>query len=304
MGVNTSTPGDDFTVQGVANASNVRITSATANGIFYAGSSLLALTDSNLTWDGTTFNVSGTFTAGNITISGSDISSSSNLSITTATDGNLTFTVPGNGVTQIVSTTSLTLPTGNTSQRPGTPDTGSLRFNSTTGVVEVYTGLAWETVGSDLVSLTDQTIVGDGSTVIFTLDQTATATSIFVSTNGVVQKPNSAYTVTGNSITFAEPPLSTDVIDVRFIAQIQDVIAISNSSGNNSISVDENGVGNLLTLQSVQLPTYTVSQANALANVASGQIIYVSNGDSGTPCLAVYSINAWKIVALGGNITT
>ena len=36
VGVGTSVPADTLSVIGVANASNVRITSATANGIFYA----------------------------------------------------------------------------------------------------------------------------------------------------------------------------------------------------------------------------------------------------------------------------
>jgi len=52
VGILTSTPGDEFNVIGVANASNVRITSATANGIFYAGSTQLALTSANFTYDG------------------------------------------------------------------------------------------------------------------------------------------------------------------------------------------------------------------------------------------------------------
>jgi hypothetical protein len=127
---------------------------------------------------------------------------------------------------------------------------------------------------------------------------------VIVSTNGTVQRPGAAYTVAGNVITFAEAPQVSDIIDVRFIAELSIVTAISNDSGQNKIEVDASGVANLVTVQSVQLPTYSVTQANGLANVASGQMIYVTNGDSGNPCLAVYSVDAWKVVALGGNITT
>jgi hypothetical protein len=36
--------------------------------------------------------------------------------------------------------------------------------------------------------------------------------------NGTIQQPGVAYTVTGNQITFAEIPQSSDLIDIRFIA--------------------------------------------------------------------------------------
>ena len=41
------------------------------------------------------------------------------------------------------STGGFSLPAGTTAQRPGTPDTGETRFNSTTGSVEFYDGTAW-----------------------------------------------------------------------------------------------------------------------------------------------------------------
>lgn len=41
------------------------------------------------------------------------------------------------------STGGLFLPVGTTAQRPASPVTGQIRFNSTTNVVEVYNGSAW-----------------------------------------------------------------------------------------------------------------------------------------------------------------
>jgi hypothetical protein len=205
---------------------------------------------------------------------------------------------------QIISTTALTVPVGTVAQRPAFPDTGALRFNTNTGELEIYDGASWEEVGTDTVAITDQTINGDGSTNTFVLSQNAYATSIIVATNGVVQKPNVAYTVAGNLITFAEAPAVSDIVDVRFVADLQVISALTNSSGNNTIQVQSNGVADMSTVQSLQLPTYTVAQATSLPDAANGQIIYVSDGDSGSPCLAVYSVDAWKIVALGGNITT
>lgn len=301
VGILTSTPVDDFNVIGVANLENVRVASATTNCVFYSDGARLAQTSANLTFDGTNLVALGNVSVGNITLSGSTIQSDTDLTLVSA--GNLVLDPDPIGLVQITSTTGLTIPAGNTAQRPSLPGTGTIRWNTNLGIVEVYDGAEWEGVGEDLAVISDQTITGDGSTVQFALDQNTTANAIIVSTNGVVQKPGTAYTVTGNLITFSEAPISTDIIDVRFIAELSVVNAITNDSGVNSIEVDDSGVANLVTVQSLQLPSYTVSQANALANVASGQIIYVSNGDSGSPCLAVYSVDAWKIVQLAGNIT-
>jgi len=41
------------------------------------------------------------------------------------------------------STGGLFLPVGTTAQRPASPSTGQMRFNSTTGSVEVYNGSSW-----------------------------------------------------------------------------------------------------------------------------------------------------------------
>lgn len=227
-----------------------------------------------------------------------------NTTITTnETNGNIVLEPTGTGLVTIDTITGLTIPVGNTAQRPTPPTTGTMRFNTGTNLVEIYDGTDWINVGSDIAAVSDQTITGDGSTDSFTLDQDTTAASIIVSTNGVVQKPGTAYSVTGNVITFAEAPLTTDVVDVRFISNVQTLNELSNGLGN-AVTVLDNGVADFTTIQSLELPQYTVSQANALGNVATGQVIYCTNGDSGNPCLAVYSVNAWKIVSLGGNITT
>lgn len=303
VGILTSTPVDDFNVVGVANLENVRVSSAGINAVFYSDSARLAQTSSNLTFDGTNVVALGNVTVGNITLSGSTIQSDTNLTLASSNSGNIVLTPDSTGLVAVNSATGLIIPVGNTAQRPDYPDTGTIRYNTNLGLVEVYDGIAWEGVGQDLALISDQTITGDSSSVQFALDQATAANAIIVSTNGVVQKPGTAYTVTGNVITFAEAPISTDVIDVRFIAELSTVNAITNDSGVNSIAVDDNGVANLVTVQSLQLPSYTVSQANALANTASGQMIFVSNGDTGSPCLAVYSVDAWKIVQFAGNIT-
>ena len=48
--------------------------------------------------------------------------------------------------------------------------------------------------------------------------------------------------------------------------------------------------------------SYSVSSAPATATAA--QLIYVTDGDGGNPCLAVGNGSAWKRVALGATIST
>lgn len=58
---------------------------------------------------------------------------------------------------------------------------------------------------------------------------------------------------------------------------------------------------NAISATSITLENYTVS--NAPTNGTTGRVIYVSNGDSGSPCLAVDNGTNWKIVALGATIS-
>lgn len=242
-----------------------------------------------------TTNLPGNTTIGNILIANTTIT-------TNLANGDIILEPTGNGFVTIDTITGLVLPTGNTVQRPASPATGTIRFNTNLTDVEVWDGTQWTSVGGTAL-ITNQYITGDGSNTVFTLNQTTTSASIIVSTNGVVQFPDVAYTVAGNLITFAEAPVSTDVIDIRFTTILNTINAVSNASGQ-ELTITVPGVVNITNTHSLQLPTYTVSQASALGNVAAGQVIYVSNGDSGSPCLAVYSGSAWKRVALGATIST
>ena len=157
------------------------------------------------------------------------------------------------------------------------------------------------TVGSN-DTITSQTFAGDNSTVAFTLNAAATTASVIVSINGTVQTPTTAYAVSSTTLTFTEAPASGDAIEVRRISSLTTVTNITNGLGD-TISVDANGVAQFATVHSLQLPTYTVTQANALSNKAAGQLIYVSNGNGGAPCLAVYNGSNWQQVRFDGVIS-
>ena len=244
-----------------------------------------------------TFGVGSSSQLGNLTVNDTTLG-------TVNAGDSIIFEVTGSGTVQIDTSTALGIAVGNTAQRPGSPTAGDMRFNTTTGFVEIYDGSQWENVGgSEFGSITSQTLSGDNSTVAFTLNQAASTAGVIVSINGTIQEPTSSYSVSGTTITFTEAPESGDTIEVRFISTVTTVSSITNASGSNRVEVLTNGIADLSTVQSVQLPTYTVAEAANIANVASGQTIYVSNGDGGNPTLAVYSVDNWKKVAFSGNIS-
>ena len=241
------------------------------------------------------FGVGGGSGIGNLTVTDTTFSTNNAGSV-------IGFTTTGQGTIEINNTTALKISVGTTAQRPTTPTVGDLRFNSTTTSTEVYNGSAWENVGQDTTTITSQTFAGDNSTTAFTLSTSATTASVIISINGTVQTPTTAYAVSGTTLTFTEAPANLDSIEVRQITATTTVTSITNGTGN-SIVVDANGIAQFASIHSLQLPTYTVTQANALSNKVAGQLIYVSNGDGGSPSLAVYNGSNWQKVVFGGVIS-
>ena len=241
------------------------------------------------------FGVGGGTTIGNLTVTDTTVS-------TTNAGNNIVLSTTSQGTVNIDNTTALQISVGTTAQRPTTPSTGDLRFNSTLTTVEVYDGSGWVNVGDDTAVITSQSFAGDNSTVAYTLNASATTASVLVSINGTMQAPTTAYAVSGTTLTFTEAPLAGDVIEARRITALTTITEISNGLGD-VISVDANGVAQFATVHSLQLPIYTVTQANALSNKSAGQVIYVSNGNGGAACLAVYNGANWQQVRFDGVIS-
>lgn len=166
----------------------------------------------------------------------------SNTTITTdGTIGNITLTPTGNGIVAINTVTGLLLPVGNTAQQPSPASTGTIRFNSETVILEVYDGNSWVPAGGSTFNISNQTINPDGVTDTFVLNYDATDDTVLVTINGIMQTPAIAYSVTGNSITFAEIPEPTDTIEVRYIADTTTVTFIDNVSGNALVRAESSG---------------------------------------------------------------
>ena len=91
-------------------------------------------------------------------------------------------------------TTALQIPVGTTAQRPGSPSTGDLRFNSTLGSAEIYDGSSFTAVGGGSGT------TGGGSDELFLeTDQTMTTSYTLTSNkNAMTISPviNSGVTLT------------------------------------------------------------------------------------------------------------
>jgi len=117
------------------------------------------------------------------------------------------------------------LPAGTTAQRPGTPNTGMIRYNSTTGFAEVYTSAGWGTFGAQppsISSVTPVTYNGESGTVFTVNGANFTADAIvkFIDnagteyTAGVVVFINSTQltATTPQDFTVAQEPLDVKVV--------------------------------------------------------------------------------------------
>ena len=134
---------------------------------------------------------------GNFTFSGSTINQD-------VTDADFTMDTAGSGSFTFNSTTAINLPSGTTAERP-TATAGMLRFNSQTGKYEVSEdGSTFTTLrtGSEAGEITKDIFSGDGSTTNFTMSVTPTdENNIIVYIDGVMQEPDTNYTISGNTVT-------------------------------------------------------------------------------------------------------
>ena len=147
---------------------------------------------------------------GNLTVTGTTIS-------TNLANANITLQPTGTGLIVIQATTGLVLPVGNTAQQPSPGATGATRFNTDTGLAEIYNGNTWSPFSAPV---TNQTLNGDGSTTAFTLNRSVTTAAALIMLNGVTQVPGQAYNMSPSpsvNLVFTEAPGTGDVIDIRFL---------------------------------------------------------------------------------------
>ena len=310
----------------------------------FSGNVLAGNLNSNAAVTGVTITASGNVTGGNIDtsgkanlgnirISGNDITSvDTSLTINSAaanvsvkfsgTAANLmvldapTNTVnigTGTAVTgaklQIASTDSILVPVGNTTQRP-TGVTGMLRFNTALNQLEMYNNTTWAGAGSVFTVITADEFVGNGVQTNFTLSANSTTAATIVAINGVMQIPTTAYSVSGNVLTFTEAPAVSDYVDARGLTSTTTVTGISNATNTAVIAAVEGAAqvditGNLVPISNV---TYDLGSSTRYWNnlYLAGNTIFLGSlqlKDIGGNTFAVYTDNGTTAANLSvGNI--
>jgi hypothetical protein len=287
---NVSASGNVVATGNLTGANILTIGSVSATGNATAGN---VLTAGNVSATGNV--ISGNIlTAGYVSSTG-NIQSGTTLLVDTATSSvslgaNVTQTT---GATLAINATdSMLIPVGNTVQRPATPATGMLRYNSTVSQCEIWNGAAWVAVGgSTYTVITNEQFNGDGSTVTFTLGSSQTTDSCIVTINGVVQIPTTAYSVSGVYptcvLTFTEAPEIGDTIDVREITTTTTVTAISNSPGNAIVSVSQTSgevdiTGNLVAQLNPAAPSLVANSTMSFQLVSNTTLKILVRGTDGT----------------------
>lgn len=118
---------------------------------------------------------------------------STNLGLATAASPSFTGTATFAGDVLLSGTGYLDLPVGTTAERPGSPTSGMIRFNSTLSQFEGYNGTAWSSVGGGATG-------GGADTVFIENSQTVTVNyTLSTGKNAVSAGPvtvNSGVTVT------------------------------------------------------------------------------------------------------------
>ena len=216
--------------------------------------------------------------------------------------GNITTANVSQGAKlHVNSTDAMIIPSGFTAQRPGssgyTDVEGMIRFNKTLTSLEFFDGSIWQGTGTSFTVITSTLFSGanvDGINANFTLPASATTNGTIISINGVVQIPTSAYSISGNLITFTEAPAIGDVIDARSLTTTAQVTTIASDNGFNQLIVDNNYFS---------IWTGTSSTVERWRIDTSGNLLPVGSSNIGTPANRVNFIYASNINLSGGTIS-
>ena len=192
-----------------------------------------------------------------------------------------------NNIIRMSSVSAMNIPIGTSIQRPPAPEAGYFRYNTDSVTIEWYTGTTWVS-GSKAISY--QTIAPDGVAATFSLNQASPAAGMLVNINGTVQQPGTAYTVNllETEIIFAEIPLVTDIIEIRYLASA--VVAAPYYGGD---------VGSAVHILDTTDHALTVNGGTSIAgNIIVGGNVNVA-ATSGTPINSTTPAS-WLKVHVGG----
>jgi len=221
---------------------------------------------------------------------------------------------------EAISTGYFDLPSGNTAQRPGSPPTGALRYNSTTGFAEVYTSVGWGSFGAQppsISTVTPATYNGDAGTT-FTINGanfTADATVKFVDVNSVEYTAAVVTFVNSGTLTATTPQdftVAQEPLDVKVIQASGQVVKLDcidcggtptwTTAGGN-IWTNATDVAVNIQLQATDPDSGALTYTITTGTLPSGVTMSSSGLISGTPNISVTTTFNFTVRAtdVGGN---
>ena len=153
-------------------------------------------------------------------------------------------------------------------------------------------------------------------------DSTSTVTSLSAQGGVITLNPDGNATLkSGGDLQIDDNVEITGTLDVQgnLSNSTGDVTVNDNLKVNTNLTVDGNtqlgnantdtitATGKLTTQNGLVLTSLNVSTANTLAGLGvidEGSIIYCTDGDSGSKCIAIYDGSNWKRISLGANISS
>ena len=222
-----------------------------------------------------------------------------NGTITSMTSGNISIVPSSTGVFQVIGSSAMGIPFGNTAVRPSNPTIGYVRYNTDIGTIEYWNSTTWAGLNQQI---TTETVTADGIHTSFTLIYATSTNAAIVSINGTVQQPGTAYTINGNTITFPEILPSSDIIEIRTIGasvSISGMSAPDHSSSLTLLAGNVNIIGNIFAGGNYYGTIATAAQPNVtsvgtLTSLAVSGITNVTNATNAT------AFNNGALIVAGG----
>jgi len=184
------------------------------------------------------------------------------------------------------STGGFSLPAGTTAQRPGTPDTGETRFNSTTGSIEFYDGTSW--IATNLIptvdSISGTIYAGSTSNLTLTLTNATDTIDVVFSESG-----SNIATVSGVSVSSGSATVSVPAAVYGQTAGDTIAISITNQDGTPSSNAPTVTVtalpsgGTITTSGNYRIHTFTSSGTftNTISNLSVEYLVIAGGGGVG-----------------------
>jgi len=182
------------------------------------------------------------------------------------------------------STGGFSMPTGTTAQRPGSPDTGESRYNSTTGSLEYYDSTKW--ISTNLIpnisSITGEINDEVTSNLVFAVTNNTASVDIVFSEGG-----SAFHTITGQAVSAGAFTIATPSQVYGQTAGDTISISIKNEDGTpsgNAITktvVDRPSGGTITTYGSYRVHTFTSSGTFNSGAKTAIDVLVVAGGGAG-----------------------